>query len=306
MITTDSLPQLPLVVGVSTRAMFDLAEEHRVFRQAGLSAYAALQLEREGQPLKRGAAFEVTRRLLALNENGKSPVVEVILLSKNSPDLSLRAFNSFEHYGLSIRHGSFISGRSLAPFAVAWDVDLFLSNDRNDVCEAAATLGETPSTISGEREDEVRFALDGDSVVFSETSDNLYKECGLSKFHQYEREHAIVPMDRGPFGKTFLPKLAQLRQMFMRPDGTSRVRIAIVTARNAPAHERVIRALQHWGTPADEAHFVGNRAKGPILRATGAHIFFDDQEKHIVGESKILPAGLVPGPHLAESPVIPA
>jgi 5'-nucleotidase len=308
----DVVPKLPLIIGVSTRAMFDLAEEHRVFRQEGLAAYAALQLEREKQPLKKGAAFEVTRRLLALNKDGESPVVEIVLLSKNSPDLSLRAFDSFEHYQIPIRHGSFISGRSLAPFAIAWNADLFLSNDGNDVREAAAagiaaaTLGAAPDAVADESEDEVRFALDGDSVIFSEASDNRYKEHGLAKFHQHEREHAIVPMDRGPFGKTFLPKLAQLRKMYMRDDGTSLVRIAIVTARNAPAHERVVRTLRAWGTPADEAHFVGSHAKEPILRATRAHIFFDDQEKHVVGASKILPAGLVPGPHLAEKLVIPA
>src|ERR1700730_8864909 len=113
-------------------------------------------------------------------------------------------------------------------------------------------------------------------------------------------------MDRGPFGKTFLPKLARLRERFMRDDGTSRVRIAIVTARNAPAHERVIHTLRAWGTPADEAHFVGRHPKGPILRATLAHIFFDDQERHILGASGVVSAGLVPGPHLSEQPIIPA
>jgi 5'-nucleotidase len=308
----DFSPQLPLVVGVSTRAMFDLTEEHRVFEQDGLEAYTALQRDREREPLKPGAAFEVTRRLLALNDIGSKPVVEVILLSKNSPDLSLRAFHSFEYYRLSIQHGSFISGRSLAPFAMAWNVDLFLSNDGKDVREAAAvgiaaaTLGPAPSQTTNDPEDEVRFALDGDAVVFSEASDNLYKKLGLARFLEHEREHAKVPMDRGPFGKTFLPKLAQLREMFMRGDGTSRVRIAIVTARNAPAHERVIHTLRAWGTPADEAHFVGRREKFPFLRATRAHIFFDDQERHILGASGVVSAGLVPGPHRSEEPVVPA
>ncbi len=308
----DVVPQLPLIVGVSTRAMFDLAEEHRVFRQDGLRAYEDLQRDREREPLKPGAAFEVTRRLLALNDANSSPVVEVILLSKNSPDLSLRAFNSFEHHKLPIQHGSFISGRSLAPFADAWKVDLFLSNDTKDVVEtaaagiAAATLGPAPSPISDDPEDEVRFAFDGDAVVFSAELDEIYKKFGLARFQQHERENAMLPMNRGPFGKTFLPKLALLRRMFMLEDGTSRVRIAIVTARNAPAHERVIHTLRAWGTPADEAHFVGAHAKGPILRATRAHIFFDDQEKHIRGASGILPAGLVPGPHLPGEPVIPA
>ncbi|PBB45541.1 5'-nucleotidase [Mesorhizobium sp. WSM3866] len=309
---TDHMSNLPLTVGISTRAMFDLVEEHSVFERDGVHAYAELQRAREKEPLKPGAAFEVTRRLLALNSVQQEPLVEVILLSKNSPDLSLRAFNSFDHYCLPIRRGSFTSGRSVAPFVKAWNVDLFLSNDADDVKAAvlagtaAARLGPLPSNVDENPSDEVRIALDGDAVVFSEASDKLYNEHGLEHFLQYERDNATVPMERGPFGKTFLPKLAALRQKFMRPDGTSRVRIAIVTARNAPAHERVIHTLRAWGTPADEAHFVGRHEKAPILKATRAHIFFDDQEKHILGASEVVAAGLVPGPHDPGVPVIPA
>ena len=92
----------------------------------------------------------------------------------------------------------------------------------------------------------------------------------------------------------------------MREDGVSRVRISIVTARNAPAHERVIHTLREWGAPADEAHFVGTHAKAEILRATRAHIFFDDQETHVAGASAVVSAGLVPGPHKPSLAVIPA
>ncbi|WP_174502150.1 5'-nucleotidase [Acidiphilium sp. C61] len=307
---------LPLVVGVSTRAMFDLTEEHDVFTQRGVEAYAQLQRERERVPLKPGAAFEVTRRLLALNAEGPAPMVKVILLSRNSPDLSLRAFNSFEHYELSVQHGSFTSGRTVAPFVAAWGIDLFLSNADDDVQSAitagtaAARLGPTPGAASGEDDrapkDEVRIALDGDAVLFSEASDRIYRDHGLNQFLEHERANAHIPMERGPFGRTFFPKLALIRQAFMRDDGTSRVRLSIVTARNAPAHERVIHTLRAWGTPADEAHFVGRHAKGPFLRACRAHIFFDDQETHVVGASDYVPSGLVPGPHSPEDPVIPA
>lgn len=193
---------------------------------------------------------------------------------------------------------------------MAWSVDLFLSNDDHDVCAAAeagtaaAKLGPAPRASSDEPSDEVRFAFDGDAVVFSEEPDNIYKQYGLSRFREHERENARMPMDRGPFGKTFLPKLAQLREMFMKPDETSRVRIAIVTARNAPAHERVIHTLRAWGTPADEAHFVGQHEKTPTLRATGAHIFFDDQKKHVLGASGVVSAGLVPGPHAPDQVIL--
>lgn len=266
---------------------------------------------RENVALKPGAAFEVARRLLALNPNDAPKLVEIIVLSKNSPDLSLRAFNSFKHYDLPITRGSFTSGRSLAPFVPAWGVDLFLSNDAPDVRAAvagrtaAARLAPAPIQLLDGPSNEVRFAFDGDAVIFSEESDQIFKEHGLDQFLQHETENARVPMKRGPFGN-FLVKLSRIREIYMRPDGISRVRIAIVTARNAPSHERVVHTLRAWGTPADEAHFVGAHEKGPILRATGAHIFFDDQEKHVLSASRIVPAGLVPGPHQPGTLIIPA
>ena len=238
-------------------------------------------------------------------------------MSKNSPDLSLRAFLSFEHYGIPVQHGSFTSGRSVAPFVQAWNIDLFLSNDDQDVRAAvaagtaAARLGPAPAIktddpLDTDPADEVRIALDGDAVVFSEASDEIFKKYGLAHFLEHERNNAHVPMGRGPFGKTFLPKLARLREAFMRPNGTSRVRIAIVTARNAPAHERVIHTLRAWGTPADEAHFVGRHEKAPFLQASRAHIFFDDQEKHVARASSVVPSGLVPGPHSPDQPILPS
>jgi len=305
-------PQLPLVIGIATRAMFDLTEEHAVFENDGVEAYSRLQLEREQEPLKPGTAFEVTQRLLALNKEAGEDLVEVIILSKNSPDLSLRAFKSFEHHQLPIKRGSFTSGRSVAAFASAWNVDLFLSNDEEDVRTAvaneiaAAKLGPPPGQTNECPSDEVRFALDGDAVVFGQESDIIYRDKGLEAFLKHERDNALVPMKRGPLGKTFLPKLAELRRRFMRADGTSRVRISIVTARNAPAHERVVQTLRAWGTPADEAHFVGSHEKAPILKATRAHIFFDDQERHVLGASSVVASGLVPGPHDPERVVIPA
>ncbi len=257
--------RLPLNIGVSTRALFDLEEEHALFEAEGVAAYSELQRAREKTPLKPGAAFEVVRRLLALNPDAGERLVEVIVLSRNSPDLSLRAA-----VAAGARLGSALNVADQAPF------------------------------------DEVWFAFDGDAVVFSAESDLIYKEQGLEKFLEHEIRNAEILMSPGSFGKSFLPKLAELRKRFMRPDGTSRIRTAIVTARNAPAYERVIQTLRSWGTPADEAHFVGGHEKAPILAATGAHIFFDDQECHIDGASGVVPAGLVPGPHDPDAPVIPA
>ena len=307
----EALRGAPLRIGISTRALFDLEEEHRLFETCGVQAYARMQLEREEVIIGKGTGFGVVERLLALNEAGQPPFVDVILLSQNSPDLSLRAFRSIDRYGLAIKTGSFTSGRSLAPYVPAWGVDLFLSNADADVKgatvggAAAARLGVAPKEAEEIRPGEVRVAFDGDAVVFGPESDAIYKQSGLNAFLEHEAANASNPMARGPFGN-FLHKLSALRRVYLDEGNVSRVRIALVTARNAPAHERVIRTLRAWGTPADEAHFVGSRDKAPILKAFGAHIFFDDQEKHVLGAAAVVPAGHVPGPHDPRAPVVPA
>jgi 5'-nucleotidase len=307
----ELLQAKPLRIGISTRSLFNLEEEHAVFIDKGVQAYAELQRERENTIIGKGPGFEVIDRLLQLNEANAKPYVEVVLLSRNSPDLSLRAFNSIQQYALDIRTGSFTSGRPMAPFVPAWAIDLFLSNEPADVQAAvtagtaAARLGIVPEPRQQIREDEVRIAFDGDAVVFSAESDEIYKNHGLAAFLAHERDNATKPMAGGPLGE-FLRKLSALRRVHLNSDGVSRVRIAIVTARNVPAHARVVHTLRAWGTPADEAHFVGVWPKAPILAAFGAHIFFDDQEKHVLGASQVVPAAHVPGPHEPNAPVIPA
>jgi 5'-nucleotidase len=134
----QTLRAAPLRIGISTRALFNLEEEHAVFVKEGVQAYAKLQRERENTLIDKGAGFQVVERLLRLNEPEKDPYVEVMLLSQNSPDLSLRAFNSIKAYGLAIKTGSFTSGRSLGPFISAWEIDLFLSNEHRDVQAATS------------------------------------------------------------------------------------------------------------------------------------------------------------------------
>lgn len=200
----------------------------------------------------------------------------------------------------------------MAPFVLSWGIDQFLSNETSDVQGAVAAgtagarLGKPPSGDEfGAADDEVRIAFDGDAVVFSEESDLIYKEKGLQAFFEHEQENAKNPMAAGPFGK-FLKKLSNLREVHLFEPGVSKVRIGIVTARNAPAHKRVVHTLRAWGTPADEAHFVGANSKAPILEAMGAHILFDDQEKHVLGAAAVVPSGHVPGPHSSDEPIIPA
>ena len=66
------------------------------------------------------------------------------------------------------------------------------------------------------------------------------------------------------------------------PKYESRLRISIVTARNAPAHKRVITSLRAWGIHTiNEAFFLGGIEKRKVLDILKPHIFFDDQVTHV-------------------------
>ena len=64
-----------LVVAISSRALFDLEESHRVFLEQGVESYCSYQRERENEILARGVAFPLVRKLLALNEDDSGDVV---------------------------------------------------------------------------------------------------------------------------------------------------------------------------------------------------------------------------------------
>lgn len=92
-----------LVVGISSRALFDLEAEEAIFRTQGLEAYRRHQLDNENEILKLGAGFALVRALLKLNVlTHNQRFVEVVIMSRNSSETSMRIFNSINHYGLDI------------------------------------------------------------------------------------------------------------------------------------------------------------------------------------------------------------
>lgn len=285
-----------LVIGISSRALFDLEDSNDLFIKEGLDAYRAHQLENEKEVLKKGTAFALVKALLHLNVISGKKLVEVIVMSRNSPDTGLRVFNSIAHYGLAISRAAFSGGTPLSPYLKAFDVDLFLSKSDEDV-QAAVDSGVAAAALyappMGERAEteQIRIAFDADAVIFSEESEHIYKTQGLEAFLAHEKANVDTPMKEGPFAK-LLMTLSFLQQHF--PKGESPVRIAIVTARNSPAHERVVQTLRTWGVTVDEAFFLGGLSKDQILQAYQAHIFFDDQEAHLEDASKLVPSGKVP------------
>lgn len=297
----DSVGDHVLTVGISSRALFDLSESHALFEREGLDAYRAWQIEHEDEVLAPGVAFPLARKLLALNERDPQvPRVEVILLSRNSGDTGLRIFNSIQHHGLRISRAAFTSGAPTSGYIAPFHADLFLSANGEDVARAlragvaAATI--LPSPAAESSSEQLRIAFDGDAVIFGDESERLSAEQGIEAFHANEATRWREPLSGGPF-RGFLSALHKLQAAF--PAENAPIRTALVTARSAPAHKRVILTLREWGVRIDEALFLGGRDKGPFLEAFGADIFFDDSPANIdSARGKQVTAGHVPhGPH---------
>jgi 5'-nucleotidase len=221
--------------------------------------------------------------------------VEVILLSRNSGDTGLRIFNAIQHYGLEISRAAFTSGAPTSDYIAPFRADLFLSANAEDVGRAlvagvaAATI--LPSTAPPRASEQLRIAFDGDAVLFGDEGERVSREEGLEAFHRSEAEHAAEPLSVGPF-RGFLTALHHLQTAF--PAEHSPIRTALVTARSAPAHKRVILTLRRWGVRIDEALFLGGRDKGPFLDAFGADIFFDDSPANVESARKHVATGHVP------------
>lgn len=285
-----------LVVAISSRALFDLDESHRIFETEGKEAFCRYQIEREEEQLPPGVAFPLVKKLLALNESSPgSPLVEVILLSRNSSDTGLRIFNSIETHRLAITRAAFTGGQSPYSYIPAFGAHLFLSANAEDVVKAlqagyaAATI--YPASAANRDSGQLRIAFDGDAVLFSDESERIYQSKGLKAFSENERAEAKKPLSGGPF-KDFLGALHRIQVLFENQE--SPIRTALVTARAAPAHERVVRTLRAWGIRIDEALFLGGMNKGAFLDAFGADIYFDDQLGHCESAREHVPTGHVP------------
>ena len=283
-----------LVVAISSRALFDLSESHRIFTEQGVDAYQRYQIAHEDELLAPGPAFTLVKKLLRLNRPEKQ-YVEVILLSRNSADTGLRVFNAIKHYGLDISRAAFTKGEPTSRYVPAFGSHLFLSADTEDVKRAlddghaAATI--FPSVYKNES-DELRIAFDGDAVLFSDEAERVYQKDGLDAFTRHEAAHALQPLPPGPF-KPLLEALQRL-QAAAGTDVPMRLRTALVTARSAPAHERAVRTLMDWNIAVDEAMFLGGLDKGAFLKAFEPDFYFDDQRGHVDSARAHVAAGHVP------------
>lgn len=283
-----------LVVAISSRALFNLDDSHAVYENDGVEAYIQYQINNENKPLEPGVAFSLVKKLLSLQSNNE-PLVEVILLSRNNADTGLRIFNSIQSHHMNITRAAFTNGQNPYKYVATFGSHLFLSANPQDVrgaldagCAAATIL---PSYSSHNPSNELRIAFDGDAVIFSDEAERIYQEQGLEAFQQQETMAAKKPLSAGPL-KGFLSALHALQSQF--PPDQCPIKTALVTARNAPAHERVIRTLRTWNVRIDEALFLGGLSKGEFLKAFQADFFFDDQPGHCESASQHVATAHVP------------
>jgi 5'-nucleotidase len=293
-----------LVIAVSSSALFDLSESDAVFQEKGPKAYKTFQTKHIDQVLEKGVAFPFIRRFLNINKAfpEQSPV-DVVLLSRNSAATGLRVFRSIAHYGLNITRAAFTEGKSPYQYIPAFNASLFLSANEDDVRQAIAKgypAGTVlPSKVVDQADhDELVIAFDFDGVIADDEAETIYKQSNLPEFTSYEVTHSHIPHKPGPLAD-FFKKLSFLQELEDAEQEKNRdyqriIRTAIVTARSAPTHERVITTLEHWGVSANETIFLGGLKKERIFSTLKPHIYFDDQKSHLASEAGDIPMVHIP------------
>ena len=305
-----------LIVAISASALFDLSEhEEHLQTLVAADAFSAVDKfrsymrQRENDPLTKGAGYPLIKALLNLNGCGqkgeqdyenRAPLVEVVIVSKSSPDMGIQVLNAIRSHGLCITRSAFISGSPVVDYIADFKVDLFLTTNREDAQQVAdasicacAILDATPVNTYELDTDQLRIAFDGDAVLFDDSGELLYKQKGLKAFHDREAQMSDMPIEKGPYAELLI-KLSNLQQRLPISVDSAPICIALVTARNAPADLRAIKTLREWGVNVDLALFLGGLEKTSVLKTFAPHIFFDDSINHINAARASVPSALVP------------
>lgn len=291
-----------LVIAIASSALFRLDESDAIFEAEGEDAYRRYQREHESQHFEPGVAFAFIKQLLSLNVTPEDAPVEVVLLSRNDPDTGLRVMNSIEAHRLGITRAAFVKGRNPYRYVNAFNASLFLSANEQDVREALAMgipAGLVVESALGNDFDhsELRIAFDFDGVIADDSSESVYNDNGLEGFHRNEVSKVDVAHEPGPL-HGLLMKIAALQRSERGRSSVAapraKLRLALVTARGAPAHKRVVTSLRKWGVEIDETFFLGGIGKAKILAEFKPHLFFDDQVVNLGDSAKVAPCVHVP------------
>ncbi|XP_073711580.1 cytosolic 5'-nucleotidase 1A isoform X2 [Misgurnus anguillicaudatus] len=252
-------PKYAVTIAVSSRTLFDMTGERKIFEEQGLEKYVEYQQDHENEPLKPGPAFPFVKALMTVNERLRTlypdseELFDIVLMTNNHAQVGVRLMNSINHYGIAA--------------AIMFNPDM------------ETELSDT----------QLRVAFDGDAVIFSDESEIIVKKHGLDTFFEHEKQHENKPLAQGPL-KCFLEALGKLQKKFYAKNERLNcpIRTFLVTARSAASSgARVLKTLRSWGLEIDEALFLAGAPKGPLLQKIRPHIFFDDQMFHIEGAKEM-------------------
>ena len=294
-----------LVVAVSATALFDLSEEHAYYLANGTDKFRALQRDRRNDIPAPGAAFAFVKGLLNFNKAyGAEQPVEVVILSRHHPDAGLRVMNAVEHYGLGITRANFLGGQLPYPYMTTFNAVLYLSTNEVEVEKAIRAGYPAGYVLPGKSHvsdpgPQLRIAFDFDGVIVDDEAETVYaKSNNLDLFHDYERLNRAKPLKSGPL-LPLLQRISSLQKVERAkseadPDYVSLIRVAIVTARNAPSHERLLHTLDSLGIEHDQLFLTGGIEKKKYLDVFAPHIFFDDQLGHLLPAAETTPSVHIP------------
>jgi 5'-nucleotidase len=292
-----------LVVGVSSSAVFQMENADRIFRKKGVKAYREYQRKNLSKPFEKGVAFPFIKRLLNLNNVYQENPIEVVVLSRNDPESGERFYRTCQHYKLPIVRGAFLAGSEPYPYMKAFNCCLFLSSNTVDVKKAVdenlpAGLVLPSAFVDNDKGKQLRLAFDFDGVLADDKAEVVFGKKGLKGFHRLETQERNVPHKPGPLND-LLKKISVLHKVELQkaaknPAYEQLIRIALVTARSAPANERLITTLKEWDIVVDETFFLGGIEKKGVLEAFKPHIFFDDQLMNLMPTSQSIPSVHIP------------
>lgn len=320
-------PQNAVTIAVSSRALFRMDEEQRIYTEQGVEEYVRYQLDHENEPFTPGPAFPFVKALEAVNKRlrelypDSEDIFDIVLMTNNHAQVGVRLINSINHYDLFIERFCMTGGNSPICYLKAYHTNLYLSADSDKVREAidegiaAATIF-SPSRDVVVSQNQLRVAFDGDAVLFSDESERIVKAHGLDRFFEHEKAHENKPLAQGPL-KGFLEALGRLQKKFYSKGLRLEcpIRTYLVTARSAASSgARALKTLRSWGLETDEALFLAGAPKGPLLEKIRPHIFFDDQMFHVAGAQEMgtvaahVPYGVAQAPRrtVATKPASPA
>ncbi|XP_036026715.1 cytosolic 5'-nucleotidase 1B isoform X1 [Onychomys torridus] len=296
---TSPKPKHAITIAVSSRALFNMVDDRKIYEEEGLEKYMEYQLTNENVILTPGPAFRFVKALQHVNSRlrdlypEEQDLFDIVLMTNNHAQVGVRLINSVNHYGLLIDRFCLTGGKSPIGYLKAYLTNLYLSADSEKVQEAIKEGIASATMFAGAKDmaycdTQLRVAFDGDAVLFSDESEHIAKDHGLDKFFQHETLFENKPLAQGPL-KSFLEDLGKLQKKFYAKDERllCPIRTYLVTARSAASSgARVLKTLRRWGLEIDEALFLAGAPKGPILVKIRPHIFFDDQMFHIESAQK--------------------